>query len=186
MNRLSLSILILFIITLAIYVPGWIETDPDLPINEQEEAWQPNYQANNMRSTFYNKLGEINHLVFAEKMEHYQLLGFTLFHLPQYTIYVSNQPNPWQVTADEGTLYEENLIRLETDVEIITTDRQGFVQKITTQFLEINLDDKTMMSDQAVKIEGQNYIINSNGFTANLETQQYEFKDHVQTVYEPR
>ena len=42
------------------------------------------------------------------------------------------------------------------------------------------------MSDQPVKIQGQNYVINSNGFTADLETQQYEFKDHVQTVYEPR
>ena len=186
MNRLSLSILILFIIVLAIYVPGWIETEPDVAVSDQDEAWQPNYQASNMRSTFYNKLGEINHLVFARKMEHYQLLGFTSFEQPQYTIYVSSEPNPWRVTADEGTLYEDNLIRLETDVEIITTDSQGFVRKITTSFLEINLDEKTMMSDQAVKIEGQNYVINSNGFTANLETQQYEFKDHVQTVYEPR
>ena len=185
MNRLSLSILILFIIVLAIYVPGWIETEPDSPISDQDEAWQPNYQANNMRSTFYNQAGEINHLVYARKMEHYQLLGFTLFELPQYTIYVTNQPNPWRVKANEGTLYEDNLIRLEADVEIKTTNRDGFVQTITTQFLEINLGNKTMMSDQAVKIEGQDFVINSNGFTANLETQQYEFKDHVQTVYEP-
>lgn len=185
MNRLSLSILVLFIIILAIYVPGWIETEDDPLTGSQDDAWQPNYQANNMRSTFYNQAGEVNHLVYARKMEHYQLLGFTLFEQPQYTIYVSNQPNPWQVRASEGTLYEDNLIQLETDVEIRTTNRQGFVQTITTSFLEINLENKTMMSDQVVKIEGQDFVINSNGFTANLETQQYEFKDHVQTVYEP-
>ena len=185
MSRLTISILILFIIVLAIYVPGWMEAEPDVAVGNQDEAWQPNYQANNMRSTFYNQAGEINHLVYAQKMEHYQLLGFTLFELPQYTIYVSNQPHPWQVRANEGTLYEDNLIRLESDVEIRTTNKEGFVQTITTSFLEINLQDKTMMSDQPVKIEGQDFIINSNGFTGDLETQQYEFKDHVQTVYEP-
>lgn len=186
MNRLSLSILVLFIIVLAIYVPGWIAPEDEAQINPQNEDWLPNYQANNMRSTFYNKEGEINHQVYARKMEHYQLLGFTQFHQPQYTIYVSNQPNPWQVTAFEGTLYEDNLIRLETDVEIRTTNKQGFVQTIATSFLEIDLQNKTMMSDQAVLITGQDFVINSNGFTGNLETQQYEFKDHVQTVYEPQ
>jgi lipopolysaccharide export system protein LptC len=28
-------------------------------------------------------------------------------------------------------------------------------------------------------------VINSNGFTASLETQKYELLDHVKTVYQP-
>ena len=60
-----------------------------------------------------------------------------------------------------------------------------FVQTITTDFIKVNLDDKTMTSDQSVDIRGVQTIIKSNGFNANLRTQQYELIDHVQTIYSP-
>lgn len=186
MNRITISIGILFVLILAVYVPGWFDTTPEQKTVSDEESWQPNYQARNLRSTLYNDEGKISHQVFATKMEHYQLLGFTLFSQPQYTIFVADQDNPWQVFAKEGTLYEDNRIQLETDVEIRSLDEQGFVQTIKTQFLEVNLVDKTMMSDQPVEINGKDFVVNSNGFTANLITQKYELIDHVQTQYAPR
>lgn len=185
MNRITLSIGVLFILVLATYLPNWMSDEQPIPLNEQEQAWQPNYQARNMRSTLYDESGNINHQVYAQKMEHYQLLGFTLFQQPQYTIYVSTQEKPWQVIATEGTLYEDNRIQLETDVEIRSLNQDGHVQTIKTSFIEINLTDKTMMSDQPVEIIGEDYVINSNGFKANLITEKYELIDHVQTRYAP-
>ena len=186
MNRITISIGILFMLLLLVYMPGWINDDPQQTTTNDEESWRPNYQASNMRSTLYDDKGEINHQVFALKMEHYQLLGFTIFSQPKYTIYVSNQQNPWHVEAREGTLYEDNRIQLETDVEIRSLNEEGFVQTIRTQFIEINLADKTMMSDQPVQINGKDFVVMSNGFTADLTTQEYELKDHVQTQYAPR
>ena len=185
MNRITISICILFVLVLLIYLPDWFREEAPVAPTQGEQALTPNYQATSMRSTFYNEKGELNHRVFAEKMEHYQLLGFTLFEKPQYTIYVDRQSNPWEVEALEGTLDENDLIRLEQDVEIRTMNNRGFVQTIRTNFIEINLRDKTMMSDQPVEIIGQDFIINSNGFSANLVTQQYELQDHVQTVFAP-
>ena len=115
MNRITISIGILFMLVLLVYMPGWINDDPQQTTTNDEESWRPNYQASNMRSTLYDDKGEINHQVFALKMEHYQLLGFTIFSQPKYTIYVSNQQNPWHVEAREGTLYEDNRIQLETE-----------------------------------------------------------------------
>jgi lipopolysaccharide export system protein LptC len=184
-NRLTISITLLFVLVSAIYLPGLLETEKQVPISEQEEAWQPNYQAKGMLSTLYDANGKISHQVYADKMEHYQLLGFTLFQQPKYTIFVENQREPWQVTALEGTLYEDNRIQLETDVIILSQDEQGIVQTINTEFLEINLSSKTLSSDQPVSITGSDYVINSNGLSANLETRQYELIDHVQTIYAP-
>ncbi|GAB5381519.1 MAG: LPS export ABC transporter periplasmic protein LptC [Aliiglaciecola sp.] len=186
MNRITISIGALFLLVLLVYLPGWMTTTPELKEQDADQLWRPNYQARNMRSTLYDENGEINHQVFALKMEHYQLLGFTVFSQPRYTIYVSNDDNPWHVEATEGTLYENNRIQLETDVEIRSLDESGFVQTIRTQFLEINLVDKTMVSDQPVEINGKDFVVMSNGFTANLTTQIYELKDHVQTQYAPR
>ena len=186
MNRITISIGILFVLILMIYVPGWVDTSTDTTVQKNTDIYQPNYQARNMRSTLYDQEGKINHQVFAIKMEHFQLLGFTQFSQPQYTIYVSNNDTPWHVVAKEGTLYENNKIQLETDVEIRSMDETGFVQTIKTQFLEVNLIEKTMMSDQPVEINGRDFVVNSNGFTADLNSQRYELKEHVQTLYAPR
>ena len=186
MNRITVSIGILFVLILLIYLPDWVDTSTETTVQGNNDVYQPNYQARNLRSTLYDQNGKINHQVFATKMEHYQLLGFTQFSQPQYTIYVSNQDSPWHVAAKEGTLYKNNKIQLENDVEIRSMDENGFIQTIKTQFLEVNLIDKTMMSDQPVEINGRDFVVNSNGFTADLNSQTYELTEHVQTLYAPR
>jgi lipopolysaccharide export system protein LptC len=184
MNRVTLCIIVLFAIALALSLPGWLSQEEVMVDSQTEEAWVPNYQASEMRSTLYDKLGQINHQVFAQKMENFDLLGFTLFKQPNYLLFAQSL-HPWKVDAQEGTLYEDQRIQFETDVEITSLDEQGYIQVIRTNFVEVNLAEKTMYSDKPVEIIGPNYVINSNGFTASLETQKYELLDHVKTVYQP-
>ena len=66
------------------------------------------------------------------------------------------------------------------------TDNDRFIQTIETSFIEINLNDNTVTSDQPVVITGPDYIIRSNGFIANLLTRKFELFDHVQTVFQPK
>ena len=184
MNRITLCIGVLFILAIALSLPAWLAEEEVEVDSKTEEAWIPNYQASKMRSTLYDKLGRINHQVFAQKMESFDLLGFTLFKKPEYVLFIQSL-HPWKRDAQEGTLDEDQSIQFETKVEITSLDKEGYVQVIRTNFVEVNLADKTMYSDQAVEIIGPNYVINSNGFTASLETQRYELLDHVKTVYQP-
>jgi lipopolysaccharide export system protein LptC len=184
MNRLTLCIGVLFILALALSLPSWLAEEEVKVDSQTEEAWIPNYQATKMRSTLYDKLGQINHQVFAQKMESFDLLGFTLFKQPNYLLFAQS-PHPWRVDVQEGTLYADKRIQFETNVEITSLDEKGYIQVIRTNFVEVNLVDRTMYSDQPVEIVGPNYVINSNGFTASLETQRYELLDHVKTVYQP-
>lgn len=184
MNRVTMGTGLLFLLALGLSLPNWLNEEQIKPKSETEEAWVPNYQARTMLSTLYNKEGKITHQVFAEKMEHFDLLGFTLFKQPKYTLYAENG-TPWKITANEATLYDDQRLQFETDVEISGASEDNLTQKVNSQFVEINLSDKTMHSDQYVNISGPNYVINSNGFKANLETQQYELFDHVKTVFQP-
>jgi lipopolysaccharide export system protein LptC len=184
MSRVTLCICVLFILALGLSLPGWLSKEEVKVDSLAEEAWIPNYQANKMRSTLYGKLGQIEHQVFAQKMESFDLLGFTLFKQPNYLLFAQSQ-HPWKIDAQEGTLYEDQRIQFETNVEITSLNERGYIQVIRTNFVEVNLADKTMYSDQPVEIVGPNYVINSNGFTASLETQRYELLDHVKTVYQP-
>jgi lipopolysaccharide export system protein LptC len=183
MNRLGLCIAILFGLALALNVPGWLKEE-EVAGPQTVEAWVPNYQASKMRSTLYDKSGRINHQVFAQKMENFDLLGFTLFKEPSYLLFKQSL-YPWKIDAKEGTLYEDQRLQFETDVEITSLNENGYVQVIRTNYIEVNLAEKTMSSDQTVEIIGPNFVISSNGFTASLETQRYELLDHVKTVYQP-
>lgn len=186
MNRVGISISSLFVLALLVYLPSWLEEEQIAPIDDQEEAGRPTYQARNLRSSLFDKEGRLNHRIAAQSMEHYDLLGFTVFQLPEYTFYLEDGHPPWTVTAKEGTLYEDNRILLEKDVEIRNLNSGDFVQTIRTEFIEFDLTKKTMMSDQPVEIRGLDYVINSNGFRADMESKKYELLNHVQTIYAPR
>jgi len=108
----------------------------------------------------------------------------SLFEQPIYTLYLENG-EPWQVSAEEAVLYENNRIKLDKNVKIINLQSNNFVKQITTEFIEINLQDKTLASDQSVKITGIEYEIQSLGIFGDLSTQQYELKEHVQTTFNP-
>jgi lipopolysaccharide export system protein LptC len=67
MNRVTLCIVVLFLLALALSLPGWLAKESVKVDSQTEDAWVPNYQASKMRSTLYDKLGQINHQVFAQK-----------------------------------------------------------------------------------------------------------------------
>jgi lipopolysaccharide export system protein LptC len=113
------------------------------------------------------------------------MLGFVNFTNPEYTIYLQSDGSSWQLNADEGTFYDNNRIELVNGVQIRNLQPEDYIQTISTNFIEIDLLTKTITSDEPLVISGANVIINGRGFEANLETQKYELKNHVQTEYLP-
>lgn len=184
MNRITWSIAIIFTAVLILYLPMLFEDEEQQIANERDIELIPNYQAVNLNSKLYDKQGRLSHQVAADKMEHYDALGFAVFHNPVYTLFLDDG-QPWQVTAGEGTLYTNNRIQLEKNVKIVNLRSQEYIKEISTEYIEINLQDKTLSSDQKVTISGLNYEVNSIGIFGNLTTQQYEFKQHVQTQFNP-
>ncbi|WP_100644519.1 LPS export ABC transporter periplasmic protein LptC [Alteromonas facilis] len=185
MNRLGYSISALFILALATYIPTWLKDESPETVGSEEDIYQPTYQAKNLRSALYDNDGQLSHRIFAQEMEHYEQLGFVYFKQPQYTIYMEDDQTPWRVTADEGTLYDDNRIQLERNVIIQSLSQEEFVKTISTEFLQINLETKIMTSDQAVTIVGEDYQIESDGLEADLNLKTYELQQHVQTIYSP-
>ncbi|MBN7821066.1 LPS export ABC transporter periplasmic protein LptC [Bowmanella yangjiangensis] len=183
MNRLTLSILLLFLLIVATNYNWWQDSEQPQTNKPKEDVWQPNYQARNMQTNLYNEEGVLTHSIHATVMEHYEALGFTLFQQPQYSVFVKAEEPPWEITAQEGTLYEDNRIQLETNVEIRSLSEDGILQTINTSFIEIDLNNKIMHSDQPVTISGVNYTIRGNGFSADMNNKQFELLDHVETIY---
>lgn len=184
MNRIGWSLILIFGAVIALYIPILFSDDNDTIKQSGDIALIPNYQAVNLNSKLYDKEGKLSHQVAATKMEHYEELGFAVFENPVYTLYLQNG-QPWRVTAMEGTLYADNRIQLEKNVKIVNLESQEYVREINTEYIEINLQTRTLHSDQIVEISGQDYLVTSVGLTGDLVTQQYELKEHVKTQVNP-
>ncbi|MDT0595992.1 LPS export ABC transporter periplasmic protein LptC [Glaciecola petra] len=184
MNRIGWSIALIFSAVLALYLPTLLEPEDALNENNRDGSLIPNYKAVNLNSKLYDKEGKLSHQMAAEQMEHYEELGFAVFTNPVYTLYLDSG-EPWQVTANEATLHDNNRIQLEKNVKIVNLRTEEYVREINTEYIEINLQNKTLMSDQIVEISGLDYSVVSVGLFGDLTTQQYELKDHVQTQFKP-
>lgn len=185
MNRIGYSISFIFTFVLILYLPILFEEEESRSTQNDGSPLVPNYLAVNLNSKLYDKEGVLSHQVAAKKMEHYDELGFAVFDNPIYTLYLDNG-EPWQITADEGVLYDNNRIQLEKNVKIVNLRTDEYVKEITTEYIEINLQDKTLSSDQLVNISGVDYTVQSIGLFGDLASQQYELKQHVQTQFFPR
>ena len=185
MNRIRYSIAFIFSIVLILYIPVLFEEEKSQSLSSDDSPLIPNYLAINLNSKLYDKNGRLSHQIAAQKMEHYDQLGFAVFYNPVYTLYLDNG-EPWQITADEAVLFDNNLIQLEKNVKIVNLSSDEYVKQITTQYIEINLQEKTLSSDQAVNISGVDFNVKSIGLFGDLVTQQYELKEHVQTQFNPR
>jgi len=183
-NRIGYSLAFIFTAVLLLYLSILFDEDEERSGSTEPSPLVPNYQAINLNSKLYDKNGKLSHQVAADKMEHYQDLGFAVFEGPVYTLYLDDG-EPWQLSANEGTLYNNSRIQLEKNVKIVNLRTQEFVREISTEYIEINLQDKTLHSDQLVNITGQDYRITSLGMIGDLTTQQYELKEHVQTIFYP-
>jgi lipopolysaccharide export system protein LptC len=170
---------------LLLYLSILFSDDETQQTNSSNSPLVPNYQAVNLNSKLYDSAGRLSHEVAAQKMEHYEELGFAIFEQPVYTLYLDDG-EPWRLTANEGTLFDNKRIQLEKNVKIVNLRSQEFVKEITTEYIEIDLQNKTLTSDQLVNISGPDYLVTSFGLEGNLTTQQYEFKEHVQTIFYPK
>lgn len=185
MSRISWSIVLVFFAVAVLYLPILFGDKEAPQENNDLLSVVPNYQAVNLNSKLYDKEGRLSHQVVADKMEHYEDLGFAVFDNPVYTLYLDDG-EPWQVTATEATLTNDNTIKLEKNVKIINLRSQEYVKQITTEYIRINLLDKTLFSDQMVEISGVDYTVTSMGLVGDLITQQYELNNHVRTQFNPR
>jgi lipopolysaccharide export system protein LptC len=116
-------------------------------------------------------------------MEHYARTEVTYFELPKYTLYPKNSVNPWKISANKGTLDNNNRVKLEDRVSLKATDNDSLIQEIHGKYLELDLNTNIISSEQTIYIKGKGFTIYGSGLIVDLNTKQMTLKQHVQTTY---
>lgn len=183
MNRIYSATIIFFLLALATY--GLLEWygAKEATSNILDSTNSPEFIAENLNSDVYNASGALSYNVEAQRMEHYAQLEVTHFEYPQYTLYPKNNKPTWQITANEGTLYNNNRVTLENRVRLIATDKESLIQEVHGKNLEMDLKTNIISSEQTILILGKGFTMYGSGLIVDLNTTQMTLTEHVQTIY---
>jgi lipopolysaccharide export system protein LptC len=183
MTRIYVAALTFFIFSIATYsIVEWYNaasTDTEKAVSDTS----PDFIAENLSSDIYHQSGRLSYLVDAQRMEHYANLEVTHFEFPKYTLYPKDNKPTWQISANEGTLYNNNRVKLTNRVRLIATDQESLIQEVHGKYLELDLKTNIISSEQTILILGKGFTMYGSGLIVDLNTTQMTLTEHVQTIY---
>lgn len=171
---------ILLLLVLAAIVWLFPDMETESSSKESRQDFTPEFTANGLKQSLYDQNGKLYQEVIAEQMEHYSELQLTYFKNPTFTIYQDDKAY-WNISALEGNI-QNSLLTLDSDVTMIQLDQNKLVQTISTQYLEIDLESNTVMTDNDIQIEGKKITIKGNGLFVDLDQGNVSLTNHVETI----
>jgi len=183
MNRIYLATIGFFLLAVTTYgLLEWYGAQ-EKTSNILNTADSPEFIAEKLNSDIYQASGALSYNVEAQRMEHYAQLEVTHFEYPRYTLYPRNNKATWQISANEGTLYNNNRVKLKNRVRLIATDTDSLIQEVHGKNLEMDLKTNIISSEQTILILGKGFTMYGSGLIVDLNTTQMTLTEHVQTIY---
>ncbi|EGN74876.1 hypothetical protein A28LD_1893 [Idiomarina sp. A28L] len=193
MNRRSIFIILLVAFVATIILWGAFDDEEAIESGQRSEKLIPDFTATGLETRVFESDGRLAQQIRAEHMAHFSALNLTELEKAVYITYLdesavdsSETGSVWEVSADKGRYYEGERLELESNVLIINRSNTGYIDEIKTDFISIDLQNRIMHTDSPVTIQGPQFTINGNGMRVDLEVQQLELIDHVETIYYPR
>lgn len=153
----------------------------------------PDFTAYGLATRVFEADGRLAHQIRATRMAHYSAIRLTELEEPIYTTFLSERSvnvqetgAEWQISAQFGRFYEDERLELTDDVAIVNRSGIGYIHEIITDNLAIDLQSGIMHTDAPVTLRGPQFYVHGIGMRIDLEAQQLEIIEHVETIYYPR
>lgn len=193
MNRRTLILLII----LALVSGGvlWYSSERESTQVTDHDDLQliPDFTAYGLATRVFEADGRLAHQIRAKRMAHYSAIRLTELEEPIYTTFLSERlvnvqetGAEWQISAQFGRFYEDERLELTDEVAIVNRSGIGYIHEIMTDNLAIDLQSGIMHTDAPVTLRGPQFYVHGIGMRIDLEAQQLEIIEHVETIYYPR
>lgn len=156
----------------------------------------PTFIAHNIKSKIYNQDGYLYEILSAQKAEYYKVINMTdLIHPSLDYLPAKDESNKsfkdgsitdneiWRLSADHGVLNSEDSINLRNNVVVTTTNINSFVQKISSEYLELDFITNEIRTPDRIFIEGKNFKNNGLSFNGNLKTKNFTINEDCHANY---
>lgn len=179
--RKILVLLVLILTGSAAYL--WFEPEENTDALQTDQELMPDYIAQNITRRLYDADGHLVDSVSAKRLEHFELLGFTQFEKPLYTLYNEKHQPSWQASSQYAVWFPQDKIILEEQVRIESLQQNELIDWLETDTLEMLFPDNRLQNNQPVLIQGQGFYIKGSGIKADLTNRTFQLVQHEQTVY---
>lgn len=188
MNRRARLILLgLTVLAILMLWQPWQPAEEEVVTTEPDA---PDFTATELETWVFDAEGQLNHRIFATEMVHYSQRNLTEMVAPEYVTHAvqarDGQITSWQIQAERGAVQENRFLTLSGDVLMQNLSVTGYVREVRTNSLAIDLQNRTMNTDDTVTLTGQQFEMRGEGMRVSLEAQQMELVHHVETYYYPR
>jgi lipopolysaccharide export system protein LptC len=186
--RIGLILTTLALVLVFLFWRPFSDGVDDEPVLDTEQL-QPDFTAEGLFTRIFSAEGTLQHRIESTRMAHYSVIGLTELTQPTYhsTIELSDGgTEQWHVRADKGSYFEDDRLLLEDNVRITNEDGRSYIQAIETDSLTIDTVTQVISTDDMVLIYGPQFEVRGQGMRANLESQQLELSQHVETLYYPQ
>lgn len=146
---------------------------------------KPDFTAYGLETRIFESDGVLAHKIQSKKMSHYNQIGLTELEQPVYTVFSEQGEALWEVSATQGTFYDDQTLILERDVEILALEPDTPIKQVLTEYLIVDLKNESMSTEHPVSIHGPRLLIRGNGMNADLKAERMELKRHVKTIFQP-
>lgn len=174
-----------FILLLLVFLL-WLYIKPETNLPEQPKQ-QLNYIAYDVSNIHFDETGAIGHEIFSDKATSFASEDMTVFEHPKLIVYIKNEkssePTVWQISSENGTLYQQNKLVLTKNVWLKNLSLDQLVQTMNTEELTILLDKKEISSERLVTWQGPQMQQQGVGMWASLISEELIVKDKIKAVY---
>jgi len=149
-----------------------------------------NVYSEGFNTVLYNPDGDINYTLRAKSQTHYND-DHTELEKPFIRLFQDGKSR-WNIAANNGRIsadlneneIENRTIELSGNVEVFSLDAFGNRTVMSAEFIELNPQNKTLETDQAIKLVTSTLQQSSTGMFANLKIDEIIFHRDIRGYYE--
>ncbi|MEE2023891.1 LPS export ABC transporter periplasmic protein LptC [Alkalimonas mucilaginosa] len=161
----------------------WFSSSDDSRQILTERELIPDFIAEQLTRIVYDEQGQLSELVQAERMEHYDLLGFTQLDRPIFTLLDRAHNLSWQASSRTAVLYPDDKLILDGDVLLQNLVTEALIDRVQTSYLEMSLASEILSTEENVDIFGAGFTISGRGMQASIAEQTIHIEQHYRTDY---
>ena len=181
MNRQTVGMLLLSVCSLLLW--RWFDQSQDDQTSQARAIFQPNFTARQLTTMHYDSKGQLKERLESRYAEHYNQLEMTELEQPIITINDEQGHPIWRITGEKGVVNQCDNAILREQVKIDNLQPDSVVQRIRTEYLEMDLTNQQVRTNLKVEMDGPEFHNQGVGFKGQLKQKTYQLLSNSHALY---
>lgn len=181
MSRQNMGMLLLFICSLVLW--RWFDQAQEQQVDHARAIFQPNFTAHQLVTMHYDGKGQLKERLESRYAEHYDQLEMTELEQPIITVNDEQGRPNWRITGEKGVVNQGDNAILREQVKIDNLQAGSVVERIRTEYLEMDLTNQLVRTNLKVEMDGPEFHNQGVGFKGQLKQKTYQLLSDSHAVY---